>query len=147
MRPEAAEVTPEVPARAQRLSRRPPRAQTRLVDALRLSFTVVIGRLSTSGPPIQLAGLRSQEPRWWRLDIPTITQDSLSGHQKRKEKRNGATPITARRVSENRRHVFPVRVGKVVTKGDKTGGIDPDRNQICLVKHQKCRMGAYTTLV
>ena len=42
---------------------------------------------------------------------------------------------------------LPVRVGKVVTKGDKTGGIDPDRNQICLVKHQKCRMGAYTTLV
>ena len=44
MRPEAAEVTPEVPARAQRLSRRPPRAQTRLVDAfrfLRLSFTTV----------------------------------------------------------------------------------------------------------
>ena len=77
LRPEAAEVTPEVPARAQRLSRRPPRAQTRLVDSFRLSFTVVIGRLSTSGPPIQLAGLRSQEPRWWRLDIPTITQDSL----------------------------------------------------------------------
>ena len=77
LRPEAAEVTPEVPARAQRLSRRPPRAQTRPVDAFRLSFTVVIGRLSTSGPPIQLAGLRSQEPRWWRLDIPTITQDSL----------------------------------------------------------------------
>jgi len=43
LRPEAAEVTPEVPARAQRLSRRPPRAQTRLVDSLRLSFTVVIG--------------------------------------------------------------------------------------------------------
>ena len=77
MRPEAAEVTPEVPVRAQRLSRRPPRAQTRLVDSFQLSFTVVIGRLSTSGPPIQLAGLRSQEPRWWRLDIPTITQDSL----------------------------------------------------------------------
>ena len=77
MRPEATEVTPEVPARARRLSRRPQRAQTRLVDAFRLSFTVVIGRLSTSGPPIQLAGLRSQEPRWWRLDIPTITQDSL----------------------------------------------------------------------
>ena len=77
MRPEAAEVTPEVPARAQRLSRRPPRAQTRLVDSFQLSFTVVLGRLSTSGPPIQLAGLRSQEPRWWRLDIPTITQDSL----------------------------------------------------------------------
>ena len=75
MRPEAAEVTPEVPARVRRLSRRPPRAQTRLVDAFRLSFTVVIGRLSTSGPPIQLAGLRSQEPRWWRLDIPTTTQD------------------------------------------------------------------------
>ena len=77
VRPEAEEVTPEVPARAQRLSWRPPRAQTRLVDSLRLSFTVVIGRMSTSGPPIQLAGLRSQEPRWWRLDIPTITQDSL----------------------------------------------------------------------
>ena len=55
MRPEAAEVTPEVPARAQRLSRRPPRAQTRLVDSFRLSFTVVIGRLSTSGPPILTA--------------------------------------------------------------------------------------------
>ena len=43
---------PEVPARAQQLSRRPPRAQTRLVDSLRLSFTVVIVRLSTttSGP-------------------------------------------------------------------------------------------------
>ena len=77
MRPEAAEVTPEVPARAQQHSRRPPRAQARLVDAFRLSFTVVIGRLSTSGAPIQLAGLRSQGPRWWRLDIPTITQDSL----------------------------------------------------------------------
>ena len=77
MRPEAAEVTPEVPARAHRLNRRPPRAQTRLVDAFRLSFTVVLGRLSTSGPPIQVAGLRSQEPRWWRLDIPTNTRDSL----------------------------------------------------------------------
>ena len=38
MRPEAAEVTPEVPARAQRLSRRPPRAQTRPVDAFRLGL-------------------------------------------------------------------------------------------------------------
>ena len=42
-------------------------------------------------------------------------------------------------------HPLPVRVGKVVTKGDKTGGIDPDQNQICLLKHQKCRMSAYTT--
>ena len=43
MRPEAAEVTPEVPARAQRLSLRPPRAQARLVDSFRLSFTVERG--------------------------------------------------------------------------------------------------------
>ena len=77
VRSEAAEVTPKVPARAQRPSRRPPRAQTRPVDAFRLSFTMVLGRLSTSGPPMQLEGLRSQEPRWWRLDIPTIPQDSL----------------------------------------------------------------------
>ena len=34
---------------------------------------------------------------------------------------------------------FPGHVGKVVRKGDKTRIMDRDRNQICLVKHHKCR--------
>ena len=41
---------------------------------------------------------------------------------------------------------LPVRVGKVVTKGDKTSGIDPDRNQICLVKAPKMSNGCIYNL-
>ena len=68
--------TPPCPRRIA-LSRSRPRLPFHAVKRHDGPSIIILVCLSTSGPPIQLAGLRSQEPRWWRLDILAITQDSL----------------------------------------------------------------------